>query len=174
MTAAGATPKNVVLTGFMGTGKTTVGRVLADLLGWSFLDTDQIIEERHGPIPALFENLGEAGFRALEREVATNVAARRRVVIATGGGLLMDRLNALALAETGRIYCLVAEPDEILTRLGGGDTPHRPLLGSGGRREQIVELLNERAEVYSAFEQISTNDRTPQDVANKIHGLHSH
>ncbi|MCY4663604.1 MAG: hypothetical protein OXC00_02945, partial [Acidimicrobiaceae bacterium] len=81
-----AVQKNVVLTGFMGTGKTTVGRILAEHLGFDFVDTDAVIESRAGPIPEIFERAGEPGFRELERSVARELAGRTGLVIATGGG----------------------------------------------------------------------------------------
>lgn len=172
MTTPDTPVQNVVLTGFMGTGKTTVGRLVAELFGWSFVDTDVLMEQQHGPIPSLFEEVGEVGFRAFESDIATQVAAHRSAVIATGGGLLVDRQNAAALGKTGRIYCLVADPNEILRRLDQANTPYRPLLGSGDRRARIVELLEQRAEPYSAFEQIHTDGRSPKDVADEIHTLH--
>ncbi len=86
-------PGNVVLTGFMATGKTTVGRLLAERLGYEFVDTDQLIEQRHGPIPAIFRESGEGEFRRLERSVADELAARRQLVISTGGRLLLDAVE---------------------------------------------------------------------------------
>src|SRR4051794_41915154 len=76
---------NVVLTGFMGTGKTTVGRLLADLLGYEFIDTDELIVAQHGPIDVIFRVRGEPAFRSLERDVAGALAERERLVISTGG-----------------------------------------------------------------------------------------
>ena len=78
--------RNLVLTGFMGTGKTTVGRILADRLGYGFVDTDEVIESRAGPIPEIFDRDGEEAFREMERSVARELSGRTGLVIATGGG----------------------------------------------------------------------------------------
>ena len=105
---------NIVLTGFMGTGKTTIGRLLADRVGYEFVDTDAIIESRHGPIADIFATQGEERFRSIERALAAELAERTRLVISTGGGTLLDDPSADALGRTGTVFCLVATPDEIL------------------------------------------------------------
>ncbi|MDW3215127.1 MAG: shikimate kinase [Ilumatobacteraceae bacterium] len=161
--------RNVVLTGFMGTGKTTVGRALADRLGWEFVDTDRIIEERHGPINEIFAEHGEGAFRQFERDVADELADRRRLVIATGGRMLVDAVNAQRLAETGDVVCLVASLDTILERVdvdGAGAT--RPLLRGDDVRARVAALLAERSEAYGAFWQLDTDGRSPDELAVAI------
>ncbi len=161
--------RNVVLTGFMGTGKTTVGRALAEHLGWEFVDTDQVIEERHGPITAIFAEEGEGAFRQYEREVASELAGRRRLVIATGGRMMIDAVNAQRLADTGEVVCLVASLDTILERVdvdGAGAT--RPLLRGGDVRTRIAALLAERADAYGVFHQVETDGRSPDELASAI------
>ena len=96
---------NVILTGFMGTGKTTVGRLVAERIGYEFVDTDELIEAVHGPIRRLFVEQGETRFREIERGVAARVATRRGLVIATGGGMMIDKSNVAALAATGTVVC---------------------------------------------------------------------
>jgi shikimate kinase len=97
---------NVVLTGFMGTGKTTVGRMLAKRLGYEFVDTDGLIESRQArSVARIFEESGEASFRAMEKEVAAELSARERLVISTGGRMLLDPDNLRALSGNGRVYC---------------------------------------------------------------------
>ena len=127
----------------MGTGKTTVGRLLAAELDLELVDTDALIEDRHGPIPQIFETVGETGFRALEREVAAELGQGGGLVIATGGRMVLDPENERVLSRNGRIFCLTASPDEILRRLGD-DIVDRPLLGGDDpdRREydQLVSL----------------------------------
>ena len=81
---------NLILTGFMGTGKTTVGRLVARKLGREFVDTDLVIEERHGPIQEIFDRQGESAFRDIERTLAVELGQRKRLVIATGGRMLLD------------------------------------------------------------------------------------
>lgn len=159
---------NVVLTGFMGTGKTTVGRRLAERLGFEFVDTDQLIEHRHGPIPVLFAMHGEAKFRRLEAAVAAELASRTGCVIATGGRLMVDPDNAARLGATGRVLCLVAGVDTILDRVGGTDVASRPMLAGDDPRGRIVELLAERAEAYARFDSVDTEGRTPDEVVDAI------
>lgn len=161
--------RNVVLTGFMGTGKTTVGRALADRLGREFVDTDRLIEERYGPIPTIFAEHGEGAFRRYEREVASELADRRRLVIATGGRMMIDAANAQRLGATGDVVCLVASLDTILGRVdvdGAGAT--RPLLRGDDVRTRVADLLAERTEAYRAFLQVDTDGRTPDEVAVAI------
>ncbi|MCL4168756.1 UNVERIFIED_CONTAM: hypothetical protein GTU68_046371 [Idotea baltica] len=156
----------------MGTGKSTVGRLLAERLDREFVDTDQLIESRHGSIPTIFATVGEAAFRAIERELAVELAARDNLIIATGGRLLLDPANEEALDDTGLIYCLTATEEEILERVQGGPgLATRPMLAGGNPRQRILELLGERAEAYAAFEQVSTSGRTPALVAEDLAGL---
>lgn len=160
----------VVLTGFMGTGKTTVGRLLADRLGWRFVDTDAVIESRHGAIPDIFATRGEAAFRSFERDVAAELAREHDLVIATGGRLMLDPDNAAALEAGGRVFCLTAQPQEILRRVAGEDGSERPLLAVVDRRNRIIDLLAERSAGYARFEQIRTDDRPPEEVVDEILG----
>jgi shikimate kinase len=160
---------NVVLTGFMGTGKTTVGRLLAAHLGYEFVDTDTVIVGRHGPIPAIFAEHGEDEFRRIEREVATVLAGRSGLVVSTGGRMLLDPANAEALGATGRVFCLTASVDTIVGRVApDGDAAGRPLLAGGAVRGRITELLAERAAGYAAFEQVVTDGRTPDEIVDDI------
>jgi shikimate kinase len=161
--------RNVVLTGFMGTGKTTVGRLLADHLGRDFVDTDLHIVERHGPIDAMFAEHGEGRFRQLERETAEELAEQTRLVIATGGRMMIDAANAEILGSTGHVICLVASLDTILERVDAdraGAT--RPMLAGDDVRHRVAELMAERAEAYARFDQIDTNGLTPEQIVSKI------
>lgn len=172
MTTSRSTKNNVVLTGFMGTGKTTVGKLLAAQLGYAFVDTDDLIEARQGrSIPQIFAELGEAAFRQMERELAEELATRDGLVIATGGRLMLDPVNAAALGRSGRVFCLVATPQEILARLAA-DTEHpRPLLAGANPDRRIVELLEARREGYGRFLQVQTGGRSPQDIAGELLNL---
>ena len=160
--------RNVVLTGFMGTGKTTVGRVLAARLGYEFVDTDDVIESRHGPIPTIFAERGEDAFRRYEREVAGELAARWGLVIATGGRMMIDAVNAECLGATGDVFCLVASIDTILERVAAGGAASRPMLAGDDVRERVERLLAERAPGYATFRSIETDGREPADVAAEI------
>jgi shikimate kinase len=139
---------NLVLTGFMGTGKTTVGRELALRLDMEFVDTDELIESRHGPIAAIFEKLGEAAFREMERAIAVELGQRRGLVIATGGRMVLDPVSSTELSRHGRIFCLAATPDEV----------HR----------RVIELMAERQDDYGRFPQVITDNRDPVAIANEV------
>ena len=152
----------------MGTGKTTVGRIVAARLGYEFVDSDEIIEAEHGPIPDLFAAHGEARFRELEREVARDLAARRGLVIATGGGLMLDDRNVTALAASGAVVCLTADVDTIIDRTITPGGRARPLLAGDDPRTRVDELLVARAHAYGRFAQIDTSDSTPAEVADSI------
>lgn len=166
--------RNIVLTGFMGTGKTTVGRRLADRLGYEFVDTDQLIEQRHGPIAEIFATQGEPAFRAIERSVAAEVANRFNLVVGTGGGMMLDDANAEALSETGDVFALVASADTILARvMGDSSGVVRPLLEGNDPAGRVRQLLAEREAVYARFQVVSTDGRTPAEVADAILALTS-
>lgn len=157
----------VVLTGFRGTGKTSVGRILADRLALPFFDTDALIERRAGmPIPEIFLQHGEAHFRALEREV---IASLRDVegVISTGGGAVLDPANVADLRWRGTVYLLSAPPGVILERIAGSD---RPGLTGLSPAEEVQTLLLARKEAYlgAADACIDTGRRTPGEVAEVI------
>jgi len=159
---------NLVLVGFMGTGKTEVGRQLADRLGREFVDMDRVIEEREErDIPAIFRDSGEPYFRSLERALVRELAARRSLVIATGGGVVLDPANIEDLGRTGVVVCLVATPEAILQRVAG-DT-HRPLLQAPDRAERIRSLLECRRPLYEAIPaRVDTTARTSAEVAEEV------
>jgi shikimate kinase len=159
---------NIVLTGFMGTGKTTVGRLMAQRLNYEFIDTDRLIEERIGcTIAEFFCHQGEAAFRKLEGELAQELSKCRGLVISTGGRMMLDRANAAALGKTGRVFCLVATPEEILQRVSM-DKNERPLLQGPDPLEKIVALLQEREPGYRAFTQIQTGAKTPAAIVDEL------
>jgi shikimate kinase len=160
---------NVVLTGFMGTGKSTVGRLLAERLGYEFVDTDTLIEQRHGAIPQIFREHGEGEFRRHERDVADELAERERLVISTGGRLMVDAVNAARLGSTGDVFCLTATVDTILARVTADESPvERPLLAGTDVRSTVTQLLAERAPAYAGFDQVETDTRTPIEIADEI------
>jgi shikimate kinase len=158
---------NIVLTGFMGTGKTTIGRLLAAQLGIEFVDTDAVVTARYGPIANIFARQGECAFRRMEREVALELGRRSGLVIATGGGMLLDARNAAILGATGRIFCLTATPQTILNRVAVAEG-ERPLLAGPDPASRIAALLAERAAAYDQFTQIATDGRSPADIAAEI------
>ena len=167
--ADGIHHRNVVLTGFMGTGKTTVGRALAALLDFEFVDTDEVIVERYGPIPQIFADHGEDRFREIEREVAAELSNRDGLVVSTGGRLMLDPANQLTLGRSGLVVALVASAEEIHRRVAtAGGVEERPMLAGPDPRRRIEELLAERAEGYARFERVDTEGRSPAEIAADI------
>jgi shikimate kinase len=160
--------RNVVLTGFMGTGKSTVGRLLAARLGYEFVDTDELIAIRSGrSIPDIFSQDGEQAFRRWESHVSQTLAGRKGLVIATGGGLMLDSDNAVALGEGAHVFCLTAEPEEIVARLANTDGD-RPLLDGPNPAMQIRKLLAQRADRYGRFPQVDTSGKNSQQIVEEI------
>ncbi|CUS03828.2 Shikimate kinase/3-dehydroquinate synthase [Candidatus Promineifilum breve] len=159
---------NIILTGFMGTGKTTVGRLLAERLGREFVDTDDLIVARAGrPIADIFNDDGETRFREWEAQVAGELAGRRGLVIATGGRLMLDPDNAAALGATGPVLCLTADPADILARVAAEDG-QRPLLAGDDPETRVRALLRRRAAAYGRFRAVETGGLAAEDVAATI------
>ena len=164
---------NIILTGFMATGKTTVGKLLAGEFGYEFVDTDKLIEKRTGlSVAQIFRQQGEAAFRELETDLAGKLAQRQGQVIATGGRFMLDPRNAAALSAEGRVFCLVATPEEILGRVEQDAHVRRPLLEVPNPIERIVELLQERQVGYSRFPQMVTSGKSPKEVADILAALY--
>ena len=163
--------KNVVLIGFMGTGKTSVGRLLATRLGCAFHDLDKKIEERHGmSIPEMFAQHGEAYFRACEKDAVRAASARTNLVIATGGGTVKDAENVALLRTNGILVALAADVDTILQRTQTrGKRPVLDGADAGDRRAAVARLLEERRHLYeSADITVDTSGRAPLEVAEHI------
>ena len=156
---------NIVLTGFMGTGKTTVGQILARKLNREFVDMDALIETRAGmTIPQIFERRGEDEFRALERRLVYELALRNGLVIATGGGALIDDDMRETMVQSGMVLCLNASKADIRARLA--ENAHRPLAAGWER------LLEARASAYAKMPyQIQTTGKTPEEIAGEIAAL---
>jgi 3-dehydroquinate synthase len=160
--------RNLILTGFMGTGKSTVGRLLAGGLGWRFVDTDTWIEEQTGQsVATIFATQGESVFRAWESLAALTFGAGSNQVIATGGRLMLDPANALDLGEGALTLCLAASPETLLARLTEGGV-ERPLLAGEDPEGAIRTLLAQRADGYAQFSAVATDGRSAEDVAAQI------
>ncbi len=159
---------NVVLVGFMGSGKTAVGRRVAHRLGYTFLDTDHFIEDQVGcTIAALFEQQGEPYFRELETRLVGQLHNLNNHVIATGGGLPVSPGNSERLRAVGRTVFLNADPEEILVRLER-DT-RRPKLKGGELRETVRRLLEERTPIYAQSDiVIDTKSKSVNRVAGEL------
>ncbi|MFO7576542.1 MAG: shikimate kinase [Pelovirga sp.] len=163
--------QNIILTGFMGTGKSTLGRRLAQRLGYTFVDTDELIEERCGcTIAEIFADRGESWFRQQEEALVRDLAGRQGLVIATGGGLVMNPVNVAALQASGRIICLSATPPEILARVSR-QRQVRPLLQGDDPLTAIRELLERRQPVYRQFPQLVTSGRSIDQLIEDLLAL---
>ena len=163
--------KNIVLIGFMGTGKTSTGKLLASRLGYAFVDLDHRIEaENHMTIQEMFAQHGEAYFRSCETTMVKKMAARQQLVISTGGGTVKNPANMEMLRKNGIIVSLTADVDTILQRTGRRGT--RPVLDQqdqGNRRQAVVELLTERRALYEQADYILDTSRlSPLQVAEAI------
>jgi len=158
---------NIVLAGFMGVGKSTVGRVLADRLRWQFVDTDEEIVSRFGmTIPEIFEQHGEAGFRRYEDIVCQSVSARDAHVIATGGGMVINPTNRALLSATGMLVYLHADVEAIRTRLGAIAKSGRPLAWGWEDRYE------ERLPIYDTLPyRVDTTNLTPYQVTDRLIAL---
>ena len=159
---------NIVLTGFMGSGKSSVGTALAAVLGRRFVDTDAVIVERHGPIPAIFAEHGEVAFRTHERELADELADETSLVVSTGGGMLIDPAIAERFESSGRVFCLTAAPGTTIARVRADGIVDRPLLDTADPEARVAELLAERSEAYARFEAVPTDGRTVAEIVDDI------
>ncbi len=161
--------RNIVLVGFMGTGKSVVGRALARRLKRPFVDLDRLIEKGAGrSVAKIFADSGEAGFRELEQEVVRAVAPKLDQVIAAGGGVLLNEENVRLLKASGILVCLTARPEVILKRTLKM-LPSRPLLNGPNPLEKLEELLTLRAPSYAqAHVTIDTSDRSVEEVAEEV------
>ena len=159
--------------GFMGTGKTSIGKILATKLGCAFVDLDHKIEaDNNMSIPKIFKKYGEEHFRNLEKQAVREVTQRRGIVIATGGGTIKDADNMKMLKESGVIICLTASVDEILLRTEQEGS--RPVLDNndktyGDRRAAIEKLLEERKEFYDQADyKVDTTLWSPMQIIEDI------
>ena len=157
----------------MGTGKSCVGRLVADLMHFTFLDTDKVIEARAGKtISKIFEEDGEPAFRQWERRVVEELTRRTMTVIATGGGLPAGESNLASLKSHALVVCLWAGPERIWERVK--DHSHRPLLNEADPLEKIRHLLAEREPYYrQADVLVNTELRSVREVAIQVsHQFH--
>jgi len=160
--------KNIILTGFMGSGKTAVGKELSHLLGWRIIDVDdEIVNEQNMTINEIFGRLGEPAFRDIETAMIRKVARNRNVIISTGGGAVLRQENMDILRDGGIIVCLWASPDTIFKRTKNDN--RRPLLQVDDPLRKIRELLEHRRSFYEKADlMIDTEKKTPLQIAKEI------
>jgi shikimate kinase len=159
---------NIVLTGFMGSGKTVVARELARILGTKVIDVDTEIEKyKKMTINEIFKQFGEPRFREIETETIKQVSENNNVIISTGGGAVLKQENIDAMRKKGVIVCLTAAPETILERTRS--TRDRPLLLVDNPLERIRELLEFRKPFYEKADiMIDTENKTPLRIAEEI------
>ncbi|MCX7024717.1 MAG: shikimate kinase [Spirochaetes bacterium] len=158
--------RTIVLGGFMGTGKTTVGRIVADRLGRKFVDADLEIQAAEGlDAAAIFRERGEAAFRSAEARVCRELAGRSGLVVATGGGALLDPETLARFAESCLVIRLDCDPDGISRRIGGDAS--RPLLASGP--DAVPRLLAGREAAYARMDlSVDTTRLSPEEAAEEV------
>lgn len=159
---------NIALIGFMGTGKSTVGRLVAEQLKFDLLDTDALIEERSGKkITEIFAKNGEPAFRELESQLVEELSKRTRVVISTGGGLPTNPANLASLKTHALVVCLWANPENIFARVR--EQSHRPLLNDPDPLGKIRSLLASREQFYKQADVLLNSDlRSAREVAQQV------
>lgn len=160
--------RNLALVGFMGVGKSTIGKQTATLLDFEFLDTDAWIEHTVGkPISQIFVEQGEAHFRDCEAALVRDLAQRDRLVISTGGGLAANPDHMASLKSHALVVCLWASPETIWERVRHQD--HRPLLQTPNPLESIRQLLAEREPVYRQADiLVNTEVRTTKEIVHQV------
>jgi shikimate kinase len=162
--------RNVFLIGPMGSGKTAVGRILARMLRFTFHDSDADIEAKTGvDIAFIFEKEGESGFRIREKESIERLTRLESIVLATGGGAVIDEANRRALAERGVVVYLATSIDQQLERTR--HARHRPLLNDTDPEQRLQDLMRRRAILYAEIADltVTTDGRRVQLVAEEIH-----
>ena len=161
--------QNIVLIGFMGCGKTTVGQLLAEKLGWPFVDTDRLVIARaRKSIPAIFKAEGEDGFRLRESAVLESLVTGGPRVVSTGGGIVTQDRNGPLLRALGFVVCLSASEDVIFERVSRNR--NRPLLHTPDPRQTVHDLLEIRRPLYSRYAHmiVETAGLEPEEIAYGI------
>jgi len=163
---------NIILIGPMGAGKTTIGRQIARVLAFDFFDSDKEIEHRTGvSIPLIFELEGEKGFRKREQDVIAELTKKNRIVLATGGGAVLDAENQKLLKRSGIVVYLCAGIDDLLERTA--KDKNRPLLQTADPREKLQSILTEREPIYRDLADIilATNNMTVHTAVKELESL---
>lgn len=159
---------NLALIGFMGAGKTSVGRLVAEQLHFDYLDTDELIVSRTGrSISEIFKTDGEPAFRALERQVVVELVERTKTLVSTGGGLPVNPANLTSLKTHALVVCLWASPDKIWERVK--NQSHRPLLHAPDPQKKVRDLLAAREPFYKQADVlVNTDIRSVREVAQQV------
>jgi len=161
--------KNIYLIGLMGSGKTTLGKILSKKLDKHFYDSDQVIEEKLGVnVPMIFEYEGEAGFREREKDILKELVSKQNIVLATGGGIILSESNRDLLAKNGIVIYLKSNQKDLVLRMKNDKT--RPLLNNGNVELIIKKLCQEREPLYEEIAdfKVVTKNKRINEVVNEI------
>jgi len=153
----------------MGVGKSTIGKLLAEKMNYGFIDMDEEIERREGKsISEIFRIKGESKFRVLESDLVKELSKREKTVIACGGGVIMDGMNAKLLSDSSKMVYLTASIDEIINRTSTNN--NRPLLNVSNRVDITLELLEKRSPVYLSYADVTldTTGKTPNEIVSEL------
>ena len=165
--------KNIILMGFMGAGKTTIGKKLSKALNWEFIDTDAYIEEEQGrKISDIFAEDGEMAFRDMETDLLKRLQnGENQFVLSIGGGMPVREENRALLRNLGMVVYLKTSKEEIIRRVSGDK--NRPLLQGGDLEEKVTNLMNARECIYieTAHVEIVTDGKTPEQVVKEIQDI---
>ena len=161
--------KNIFLIGLMGSGKTTIGKILSKTLNKDFYDSDHVVEEKTGvKVPLIFEYEGELGFRKREERVLKDLVCHRNIVLATGGGVILSKNNCKLLADNGHVIYLKSNCEDLVDRMTGDKS--RPLLQNGDLKETLASLFEFRDPIYSSISDyiIETRNKRANEIASEI------
>ena len=161
--------KNIYLVGLMGSGKTTLGKILSIKLDKQFYDSDQVIEEKLGvDVPIIFEYEGEAGFREREKGILKELVRKKNIVLATGGGIIISESNRDLLAKNGKVIYLKSNQKDLILRMKNDKT--RPLLKNGNIELIIKKLCKEREPLYEMISDftVTTKNKRIHEIVNEI------
>jgi shikimate kinase len=160
--------KNIYLIGFMGTGKSTVGRLVAEKLGMEFCDTDAMVEAKSGmTVSEIFDEMDEEAFRSMETDVLKEITEKRNLVVSTGGGIVVTKGNMEIMRQAGSLITLMASPEQIFERIK--DDKGRPLLQVESPLDEIKKLIFDRAPFYINTDYIvETTEMSPAEAAEEI------
>ena len=161
--------KNIFLIGLMGSGKTTIGKILSKTLNKDFYDSDHVVEEKTGvKVPLIFEYEGEVGFRKREESVLKELICHKNIVLATGGGVILSKNNCKLLSDNGHVIYLKSNCEDLVARMTGDQS--RPLLQEGDLKETLETLFKLRDPMYSSISDyiIETSDKRAKEISSDI------
>ena len=159
--------KNIILVGFMGSGKSLTSNKLAGVLNRKVISTDKLIEEREGcTITEIFRNSGETYFRKVEKKIVQEVSGQNGIIVDCGGGVVLDQENMANLKKSGVVFYLSAPPERIYANIK--DQKHRPLLEGDDPKAKIAELLNMRKPYYEQANVVIDADKPIDEIAQDV------